>query len=662
MTIGRIRLLGLRVALPKTEAIVFGGKRWCLPANLTIQVDREPVQVKANIKYLGLVLDRKWDFGEHFIRLAPRIVGAASALGRLLPNVGGPRAPCRRLFAGVVRSMALYGAPIWADRLSSRNKSLLRRPQRVVALRIIRAYSTVSHAAACLLACTPPWELDAQVLAERYVLRAEARARGEHLDPEAAERADREAKIRLRELWEDGLEDAPYGTRTIGAVLPHIEEWLKRKHGALSYRATQVMTGHGCFGHNLHNIERELGPQCHECGDPDDSAQHTLEVCSRWEEERRTLTAAIRTTDLSLHSVVAAMLGSERKWKAVVSFCEEVISQKEAAEREREDAADAPPLRQRRRGRRRAQYAAVNRVLPRRWNFEEHFRQIAPRIVTAASELGRLLPNVGGPSHACRRLYAGVARSMALYGAPIWADKLTPANKALLRRPQRIVAIRVCRAYVTVGWAAACVLAGTPPWELVAGVLADAHMRRIRSREAGNFPAPEEVRNARKIALRGLREKWKEDLENSPYGTRTIGAVLPSLDRWLDRTHGSVGYRLAQVLTGHGCFGHYLHRIGREPTPACHECGETDDTAQHTLEVCNHWVVERSALATAIRTDDLSLHSVVAAMLNGERSWEAVVSFCDTVVSQKETKEREREEDPNALPIRRRRLGRRRRR
>ncbi|XP_063634866.1 uncharacterized protein LOC134805502 [Cydia splendana] len=125
------------------------------------------------------------------------------------------------------------------------------------------------------------------------------------------------------------------------------------------------MTGHGCFGHYLHNIERELGPQCHECGDPDDSAQHTLEVCSRWEEERRTLTAAIRTTDLSLHSVVAAMLGSERKWKAVVSFCEEVISQKEAAEREREDAADAPPLRQRRRGRRRAQYAAVNRVLPR---------------------------------------------------------------------------------------------------------------------------------------------------------------------------------------------------------------------------------------------------------------------------------------------------------
>ncbi|XP_063542095.1 uncharacterized protein LOC134750782 [Cydia strobilella] len=151
-------------------------------------------------------------------------------------------------------------------------------------------------------------------------------------------------------------------------------------------------------------------------------------------------------------------------------------------------------------------------------------------------------------------------------------------------------------------------------------------------------------------------------LENSPYGTRTIGAVLPYLDGWLDRTHGRLGYRLVQVLTGHGCFGHYLHRIGREPTTACHQCGETDDMAQHTLEVCKRWAVERRAMEIVIGTNDLSLHNVVAAMLSGERCWDAVVSFCDTVILKKETEEMEREEAPNAHPIRRRRMGRRRRR
>lgn len=262
------------------------------------------------------------------------------------------------MFAGVVLSMALYGAPIWADKLSAKNKALLRRPQRVVALRIVRAYTSVSHAAACVLACTPPWELDARVLAETHKVRAEARARGERPDPEEVERERRAATGRLRRRWKSDVEDSPYGTRTIGALLPSFKPWLARKFGSLGYRLTQVMTGHGCFGHYLHRIGRETSPQCHECGAADDTAQHTLAECRRWEDERGEMVVAIGSADLSLHSVVRCMLSSKRSWEAMASFCEKVISQKEASEREREDEVDAPPHRRRRRGRRRAQYAA----------------------------------------------------------------------------------------------------------------------------------------------------------------------------------------------------------------------------------------------------------------------------------------------------------------
>ncbi|XP_050348904.1 cuticle protein 16.5-like [Nymphalis io] len=41
----------------------------------------------------------------------------------LRSNVGGPESPRRRLYAGVLRSMALYGAPIWVDALTIRNSS-----------------------------------------------------------------------------------------------------------------------------------------------------------------------------------------------------------------------------------------------------------------------------------------------------------------------------------------------------------------------------------------------------------------------------------------------------------------------------------------------------------------------------------------------------------
>ncbi|KAJ0176847.1 hypothetical protein K1T71_008026 [Dendrolimus kikuchii] len=54
------------------------------------------------MKYLGLVLDSRWDFSAHFRQLLPRLKGAAGALSRLLPNVGGPNATCRKLFEGIV--------------------------------------------------------------------------------------------------------------------------------------------------------------------------------------------------------------------------------------------------------------------------------------------------------------------------------------------------------------------------------------------------------------------------------------------------------------------------------------------------------------------------------------------------------------------------------
>jgi hypothetical protein len=363
LTVGRIALLGLRVSLEKTDAVVFGGRGWRLGAEETIPVGGEAVQVKAHIKYLGLILDRRWNFGEHFARLAPRLVGTAAALGRLLPNVGGPKAPCRRLFAGVVRSMATYGAPIWAERLSEKTKALLRRPQRIVAQRISRSFRTVSFAAACALAGTLPWEVDASLLAEEYGWRVAARTDPDRrLAPQEVAARRRRAVERARDRWKEALEGSPYGVRVIGALLPNFEGWLDRQGGSLSYRLVQVMTGHGCFGHFLHRIGREEDERCHHCGAEDDTAQHTLMECPSWAVERRALVAALGTDDLSLHNVVAKMLSSERSWEAVRQYSEAVLAQKEEAEREREERADAHPLRRRRVGRRRLQY--INRLLP----------------------------------------------------------------------------------------------------------------------------------------------------------------------------------------------------------------------------------------------------------------------------------------------------------
>ncbi|XP_028161194.1 uncharacterized protein LOC114353401 [Ostrinia furnacalis] len=184
------------------------------------------------------------------------------------------------------------------------------------------------------LGITPPWELEAHVQAAVYRWMAAQKERGEHPAFEEREAVRREARETVVQQWADHLAVAESGRRTSDARADH----------------RKVLTGHGCFGSYLHRIRREETPSCHACrGGAEDTAHHTLAVCAAWAPQRNTLIAAVGR-DLVVPSIVKAMLDSNEAWVAMASFCKDVMSQKEAAEREREDDPNAPSLRRRRRG------------------------------------------------------------------------------------------------------------------------------------------------------------------------------------------------------------------------------------------------------------------------------------------------------------------------
>ncbi|XP_045518621.1 uncharacterized protein LOC123710642 [Pieris brassicae] len=138
-------------------------------------------------------------------------------------------------------------------------------------------------------------------------------------------------------------------------------------------------------------------------------------------------------------------------------------------------------------------------------------------------------------------------------------------------------------------------------------------------------------------------EKWYQYLADPIAGHRTVEAIRPVLSNWANRKSGALTFRLVQVLTGHGCVGRYLHDIVRQiPTPSCLECGADDDTAQHTLEDCPQWSQLRHNLCFVVG-NNLALPCVVEKMVGSDEVWNAVVSFCEHVMLQKETAERERE-------------------
>ncbi|KAG5324763.1 PO14 protein, partial [Pseudoatta argentina] len=276
--------LGLRVAPAKTEALFFHDGKSGVPPRAHIVVDDVRVPVGPTIKYLGLTVDGRWGFVEHFPRLGRR----ADALLGLMPNLRGPNESVRRAYMHAVLSWALYGAPVWSGKAltSRRIKERLHSVQRRLALRICRAYRTVSYAAAMVLAGIPPAEYVADALAETYARVKAIRLRGGIVTPETVDRLRGNVRRRVFGEWRATLENGPptTGVRTVEAILPCLEEWVGRGWGGLSFHATQVLTRHGCFGEYLCRIGKEPNARCHHCDGDWDTAQHTLEACPAWRE------------------------------------------------------------------------------------------------------------------------------------------------------------------------------------------------------------------------------------------------------------------------------------------------------------------------------------------------------------------------------------------
>lgn len=292
LVVNRIRRLGLLVAAAKTEAVLFYGKSKPLVLPL-VQVAGESIQTKDSMKYLGIILDSRLSFKPHFEYVERKASMVTRALGRLMPNLRGPGETKRRLYASVLQSIVLYGAPVWSDALSASRSSqmLLNRVFRVMALRVISGYRTVSLDAALILARIPPVYLMA-TLRRRVFERVGDLRTNSIWTKEEEENIKINEMLLLRRQWEIYLGRPNLsGIRTRTAILPHFGEWLERRHGGVTFRVTQLLTGHGCFGTYLYRIGKVDTPGCEHCDDEEaeDSAEHTLEECSAWSEERAIL-------------------------------------------------------------------------------------------------------------------------------------------------------------------------------------------------------------------------------------------------------------------------------------------------------------------------------------------------------------------------------------
>lgn len=334
--LNHITRLGLKVATDKTKVTLFTKGYYRITDN-TFTIEKDIVKIEKSFKYLGVMLDQRLTFLPHFYYTMDKTARVAGALTGLMPNLRGPSEPKRKLYGNVVLSVLLYAAPIWSTYLHRNIKMInkINQSMKPVVCRISCSYRTVSLEAASLLARIPPVSLLAECRRRIYERTSDLRRYDEYTTENIKE-IKIEENLLLYRQWLIKLEKAKYGIRTIQAILPSFKEWIDRKHGRLEFHLTQAFSGHGCFGYYLDRIQKADSPYCLACNhNVIDTAEHTVEHCSRWLVERDTLTRIIGQ-DLRLETIIKKILEDKEKWAAFATFCRKVILTKENEERARQ--------------------------------------------------------------------------------------------------------------------------------------------------------------------------------------------------------------------------------------------------------------------------------------------------------------------------------------
>lgn len=120
--------------------------------------------------------------------------------------------------------------------------------QRRVAIRVIRAYRTVSQKMALVLARNPPVELQAGKLKAVYDRKRKAAEENIRIADKGLSMIRKQEQDKMTKRWYAKLvERADTGRGFSLEMLSCFRDWMERSHGELTFQATQLMTGHGCF-------------------------------------------------------------------------------------------------------------------------------------------------------------------------------------------------------------------------------------------------------------------------------------------------------------------------------------------------------------------------------------------------------------------------------
>lgn len=208
-----------------------------------------------------------------------------------------------------------------------------------------------------------------------------------------------------------------------------------------------------------------------------------------------------------------------------------------------------------------------------------------------------LCKNVCGYSPSARRVMVnGAVYSLLHYCSSIFYHVLQKKSirktlAALQRKCDRIC----IQGYRTISGDAAAVIANAPPLDLLLTqrALFSLIKRNILPNHFGPFPPITDINPDCPIPdswKHVVTLEWQRRWQLSTVGSWTH-ELFPTI-ACRQQTSFVPNFWLTQALSGHGCFGKFLHTLHRRSSPTC-PCGNPEESAQHVFRFCPRFANQR---------------------------------------------------------------------
>jgi ATP-dependent Clp protease adapter protein ClpS len=133
----------------------------------------KPLEQVTTMKYLGIIIDNKFKFSEHITYAAERCTKLIHSLSKSAKvSWGLKHEGLKTIYKGAILPLLLHGTPVWIEAFKfDYNKLKYIRVQRLMNIRIAKAFRTTSSEGLCILAGTTTIIIKTEEVVKQYNIR-----------------------------------------------------------------------------------------------------------------------------------------------------------------------------------------------------------------------------------------------------------------------------------------------------------------------------------------------------------------------------------------------------------------------------------------------------------------------------------------------------------